>query len=123
MRLDGSRLRRARELAGISQRDLASRVGLSEQQIYRYERERSDPLVSNVVAIAKELNVSIDYLCGLSDDPNPKNNQKLSDGEQELVGAWRRGDMDAVLELFRQKLKSYRDVKRQVPVKPAVNQD
>lgn len=120
MHLVGERLKRARELSGISQRELASRVGLGEQQVYRYEREVSDPYLSNVIPIAKELNVSLDYLVGLSDDPNPKSIQTLSDGEAELIGAWRRGDLDAVLEMFRQKLKTYRDSKRSI--KPAVNQ-
>jgi transcriptional regulator with XRE-family HTH domain len=56
----GGRLRQARERAGISQRELARRLGLSASMISQVESGLSKPSVSTLYGIVTELEVSLD---------------------------------------------------------------
>jgi transcriptional regulator with XRE-family HTH domain len=56
----GSRLRKERERVGISQRELARRIGLSASLISQIESAQSKPSVSTLYAIVTELGVSVD---------------------------------------------------------------
>lgn len=56
------RLRQARLARGLSQEDLARRLGLVSMSISRYERGVSSPRLSRATAIAAELGVSLDWL-------------------------------------------------------------
>ena len=56
----GDRLREERIRAGISQRELARRLGLSASMISQLESGMSKPSVGTLYAIVSELNVSLD---------------------------------------------------------------
>ena len=56
----GDRLREERTKAGISQRELARRTGLSASLISQLESGQSKPSVGTLYAIVTELNVSLD---------------------------------------------------------------
>ena len=63
------RMREAREKCNLKQNILASNVGVTPQTISAYEKAGIDgrgknPTLENAVAIANELNVSLDWLCG-----------------------------------------------------------
>lgn len=58
------RIRELREAQGLSQRDLAYRVGISLPAIQRLENGDGDPKWSTVERTADELKVSTDYLMG-----------------------------------------------------------
>lgn len=58
----GSRLRDGRERAGISQRELARRLGVSASLISQIESGQSKPSVSTLYAIVTELGVSLDHI-------------------------------------------------------------
>jgi transcriptional regulator with XRE-family HTH domain len=60
----GSRLREERDRVGISQRELARRVGLSPSMISQIESGLSKPSVSTLYGIVTELGVSLDDLFG-----------------------------------------------------------
>ncbi|HET9672749.1 MAG TPA: helix-turn-helix domain-containing protein [Actinomycetota bacterium] len=60
----GSRLREERDRVGISQRELARRVGLSPSMISQIESGQSKPSVSTLYGIVTELGVSLDDLFG-----------------------------------------------------------
>jgi transcriptional regulator with XRE-family HTH domain len=65
----GDRIRKAREHYGMSQAELARRIGISKQAMYQMESNRTpDPGALKIKAIASNLRVSTDYLLGLSDD-------------------------------------------------------
>ena len=69
----GQRIRQAREQAHIRQVELARRIGISANALNSIEHGETDPRVSRVVAIARELQVSANWLLGLDDDtPKPK---------------------------------------------------
>lgn len=63
-RLDGigGRLREERVRAGISQRELARRLGLSASMISQLESGLSKPSVGTLYAIVTELDLSLDHL-------------------------------------------------------------
>ena len=63
----GEKIRRARLEAGFTQENLAERIGLSRTAIARYEAGDIEPRIKNLIAISKELNVSVDELFGLKE--------------------------------------------------------
>jgi transcriptional regulator with XRE-family HTH domain len=58
----GTRIRKARERADISQAELARRIGISKTAMNAIEGGVTDPRASRIVAIARELGVSTDAL-------------------------------------------------------------
>lgn len=62
---DGPRLQLARESAGLSRYDLATKVGVSECQVWRWEVGRARPRKSYVSKLAKLLEVGKDELIGV----------------------------------------------------------
>lgn len=70
MNIFSERLKKTRLEQNLSQAQLAERAALSVRQIIRYEQGVSDPTVSAALSMCKALGVSLDYLCGLSDDPH-----------------------------------------------------
>ncbi|HEY7667139.1 MAG TPA: XRE family transcriptional regulator [Actinomycetota bacterium] len=65
----GSRLREERDRVGISQRELARRIGLSASLISQIESGQSKPSVSTLYAIVTELGVSVDDVFRGHGDP------------------------------------------------------
>jgi len=57
----GSRIKRARKGANVSQRDLAERVGLSAMMISKYENDRSVPDSEMLMRFSRELGTKVDY--------------------------------------------------------------
>lgn len=60
----GTRLREERDRVGISQRELARRVGLSASMISQIESGQSKPSVSTLYGIVTELGASLDDIFG-----------------------------------------------------------
>jgi len=69
--LDGARVRTARERAGMTQMDLAYAIGADGGNVSAIETGRRDAQSTKVAALARALNVSADWLLGLTDDPQP----------------------------------------------------
>src|SRR4051812_37047705 len=68
MPIHGDRLRKIRDKRGLSQRELARLCNIGEAQIYRYENSKGEPSADYLARIARQLEVSTDYLLGLSGD-------------------------------------------------------
>lgn len=65
----GSRIRKRRELLGISQTDLANMVKISKQTLYKYENGIITNIPSDKIeAISNKLDVSASYLMGWTTD-------------------------------------------------------
>lgn len=58
----------AREKAGMSQKELAEKLGISPSTLNGYEKGNHDPKSAGLIGIAKACNVTTDYLLGLSDN-------------------------------------------------------
>lgn len=52
----------------ILKKDIASAIGVTSKQYKRYESGENEPTASVIIALAKHLNVSVDYLLGLTDN-------------------------------------------------------
>jgi transcriptional regulator with XRE-family HTH domain len=63
----GERLKELRENKKLSQLQFAKEIGVGKSAISPWERNESEPILSNLVKIAKFFGVSIDYLAGLED--------------------------------------------------------
>lgn len=63
------RLREVREQRGLSQSELARRVGVSQRAISSYENGERTPAGDILVRISHVLGVSSAYLLGMTDDP------------------------------------------------------
>ena len=71
-----SRLLSARKRAGLTQAQLAERVCVSRQDIGRYENRKHVPLHFRLVGICRELDVSINWLCGVEPLFSPDDEKK-----------------------------------------------
>ena len=58
----GERISALRRTRGMSQAELAGRLGISASAMGMYEQGRREPSLQTVVDLARELNVSIDFL-------------------------------------------------------------
>lgn len=69
----GEKIKKAREYCDISQTDLAKRIGVSKQSLYKYETNIVTNIPSNVIEqIANILDVSPCYLMGWEEKEHPK---------------------------------------------------
>lgn len=88
----GDRLKALRETEGLSQEDLADQLGISEPQIWRYEKGESAPRADVLTKIATFFDVSADYILGLSDTPGVYLTGELNSKERAVISAWRHGE-------------------------------
>lgn len=68
-----NRIREARKKAGLKQTDLCVRLGISQSALSGWENGKYEPDNAGWLTLSQCLNVSIDYLMGVSDEPS---NQK-----------------------------------------------
>ncbi len=63
----GKRLKDLRLERGLGQVALAKMLNVSKGIISAWENDKNEPLLSNLISMAKFFEVSIDYLAGLED--------------------------------------------------------
>lgn len=63
------RVAEARQLVGLSQKQLADKLGVSQQAVYYYETGRSDIKASILAKISKLTGCTVSYILGVSDEP------------------------------------------------------
>lgn len=61
----GDRLKTLRLEKGLGQIELAKALDVGKSIISLWERDKCEPTLTNLIAIAQFFNVSIDYLAGL----------------------------------------------------------
>jgi len=93
------RLREMRESRGLKQSALVDLCEINMYQISRYENGKSDPLADYLELMVRHLNVSADYLIGLSDFPHATFGEPLTSEQSQLLHAYEYGDMATVLEM------------------------
>ena len=59
-----------RDRQNITQKEMSLKLGIKQQQYSRYEKGRNVMPVTYLSKICKILNVSADYILGLTDNPN-----------------------------------------------------
>lgn len=78
----GARLQRLRAAKGLSQADLADRMGVSAPSISGWEKGRARPKNNRIAALAELLGVPVSELLG---DPAPERLQDLIDRSREQI--------------------------------------
>jgi transcriptional regulator with XRE-family HTH domain len=88
----GERIRQRRKGLHLSQESLAELIDSSQKQISKYENGEDKPSSDVVHRLSQSLNVSADYLLGLTDIPErPMRGQAdLDQDEIELLNMYRR---------------------------------
>ena len=87
-------LKDLRKQAGLTQVDVAEKLGISQPAYASWERGVKKPTQENLVKIAQILNVSVDYLVGNSEEKTDEldniellfrmNSKGLTDEEKEI---------------------------------------
>lgn len=70
-KFSGERLQELRKDKKLTQKQLGKLIGASERTISSYERGEISPQVEKLIMIARILDISIDYICGITDDEIP----------------------------------------------------
>ncbi len=63
------RLKELRKKMGVTQKQVADALKITEVSYQRYEYGSVRPRLEMLIALADFFDVSLDYLCGRSDDP------------------------------------------------------
>ena len=83
----GSQLKKFRELKSFSQEDVARKVGVTRQAVYKWESNKSYPDIENLILLSELYEVTIDELIkGSGDDReelNKKDKGECEDDEDE----------------------------------------
>ncbi|MCR8641097.1 helix-turn-helix transcriptional regulator [Paenibacillus sp. N1-5-1-14] len=66
----GDRISQLREKHGLTQGDLANKIGISRASLSHYETNRREPDYETTNKIATYFNVSVDYLLGRTNNPH-----------------------------------------------------
>ena len=65
------RLRKARTTLGLTQKDLATKVGIAAATLSAYEASGKPPTIETAMKLADILGVSLDWLCGRDEPESP----------------------------------------------------
>ena len=91
-----ARLRRARELRGLGQADVAARSGIQPSAISHFETGNRKPSFDNLRRLAQALDVTTDFLIGRVDEIGAtgaadrlyRNIQQLQTSDREFIEDW-----------------------------------
>ena len=64
-----AQFKKVRTERNLTQKQTAEGIGVTEQAYQRYEYGKVVPSATVLIALADFYDVSLDYLCGRSDDP------------------------------------------------------
>lgn len=67
----GQRIRERRKELNLTQIELANAAGVHQRQISKYENDKNEPASLTLMALSKALNVSADWLLGITDIQRP----------------------------------------------------
>ena len=103
----GKRIRKRRILQAMTLRELGERIGITAQQIQKYEEGQGSVKASRLVALAKALGVQPQYFFTKPPALEPPPESELSPGLQEPQPTWPDEYDRKILEL----LKAYLAIK------------
>ncbi|MFL8105538.1 helix-turn-helix domain-containing protein [Clostridioides difficile] len=73
----GDRIANLRKELDINQKELATKIGITEASLSRYENNLREPKSEIIVRLAKALETSTDYLLGVNDNTKISKEDKL----------------------------------------------
>lgn len=90
------RFKKLRLESGLTQEELAEKIGLSKTAVSAYERGVSKPRFDAIDSLAEFFNVSINYLLGNTNERSPY--PKMTEEEQNRLGAEDSLDFDMMFK-------------------------
>ena len=72
MSIVAERLKTLRASIGLSQKELAKKLGISQSGVNRYENDQSEASYNTLLVYADYFDVSLDYIYGRTDQPEGK---------------------------------------------------
>lgn len=103
------RLKKLRKDAGLTQVDVAEKLGISQPAYASWERGRKKPTQDNLVKIAQVLNVSVDYLVG-----NLEEKSDALDNIELLFRMNSKGLSNEEKEIFRKELIQFMEKRKKL---------
>lgn len=107
-------IKEARERIGMSQKDFAAILEIGASTLNGYEKGNHEPKSDILCKIAKLCNTTIDYLLGITNDPEPETpNFKTTSSEQAHIKKYRALDeygketVDIILNREHERILSY----------------
>jgi len=85
-----ARLYELRENANLKQIELAQKINLKSSAISKYEKGLTQPNIDTLIKLSEIFSVSVDYLIGVSDIPNPYTAEKFTPKEANIILKFRR---------------------------------
>lgn len=85
-------LKKLRQIHHLSQQKLADEFHISQQSIWKYENDLSEPDINMLIRFANYFNVSVDYLIGNANVPTKADlilEKQLSPAESDLIRRYR----------------------------------
>lgn len=76
------KLKEIRENRGLTQKELADKIGVKSYIISNWEQKRTEPDIKALEDLSNVLNVSIDFLLGIEEN---RENNDLTKEEQEHI--------------------------------------
>lgn len=112
------RLIEMRKLRDLTQEALTEIMGIGQQQISRYETGTSDPSLAVIKKMAQALDCPVDYLIGLTDDPEEgqRRDGRLTMKQKLLLARYESGELE---ELALDILQEDVERKASTPKRPA----
>ncbi len=86
-------IKKLRKQHNLSQQQLADILHISQQSVYKYEKDITSPDIETLANMADYFNTSIDYLVGYTDIPHkiePVTDSMLNINEMTLVTNYRK---------------------------------
>ena len=98
----GSRIKAARDAAGITQEQLGKLIGVTGVTIMRYEKGQREPRLEQLQSIANALNISVSQLLGFrpEDLGGDSNNQDWMKFNQAILEAGITIEFDKIVNSF-----------------------
>jgi len=93
-----SRLVALRKRAGMSQEELADKIGVSRQAVSKWERAESSPDTDNLIALARMYGVKVDDM--LNQDVSPNYDIEASGNEQGRQINWASFPYPIIVTIF-----------------------
>lgn len=109
----GKRIKEKRKEAGLNQKELAAKVGLSEASVSKYENGKVEDATHNMLTkFAEALGVSVAWLLGMEKTEVSGDPVALSAEEKRLISDFRsisRAGKDYILQTMQMAVTSYKE--------------
>ena len=80
----GDKIALLREKRGLTQEDLANKIGISRASLPHYEKNRREPDYATMTKLADFFHVSVDYLLGRTSEPTQVTDMAVRDFSENL---------------------------------------